>query len=244
MLITAIIKPFKLEEVRDALAEIGIEKITASEVKGFGRQKGHTEIYRGSEYAVDFLPKIQIQIAIEDHQVDQVQQAVAKGAYTGKIGDGVVFVTQLEYFKNIRTEESSYSTSVEEYLRSHYQEAVTRLRARDADYRLARLTFKELADELSLNIQKAKAGSPLAALLCGLCFHLGIGHADKVQAYSFYNIASLHGIHDARVLRDMIKSRMTAMEVSTAQEESRQFALAFLPQLHWALPLGPEDWSI
>jgi len=105
MLITAIIKPFKLEEVRDALAEIGIEKITASEVKGFGRQKGHTEIYRGSEYAVDFLPKIQIQIAIEDHQVDQVQQAVAKGAYTGKIGDGKVFVYDVAEAIRIRNDD-------------------------------------------------------------------------------------------------------------------------------------------
>jgi nitrogen regulatory protein PII len=104
--IEAIIKPFKLEEVKDALAEIGVEGMTVSEVKGFGRQKGHTEIYRGSEYTVDFLPKIKLDIVLADDQVDAAVAAIIKGAKTGKIGDGKVFVTAIENAIRIRTEET------------------------------------------------------------------------------------------------------------------------------------------
>ena len=103
--IEAIIKPFKLEEVKDALGEIGIEGMTVSEVKGFGRQKGHTEIYRGSEYTVDFLPKIKVELVIADAQVDAAVAAIVKAAKTGKIGDGKVFVSILEQAIRIRTEE-------------------------------------------------------------------------------------------------------------------------------------------
>ena len=103
--IEAIIKPFKLEEVKDALAEIGIEGMTVSEVKGFGRQKGHTEIYRGSEYTVDFLPKIKIELVIADGQKDAAVGAIIKAAKTGKIGDGKVFVGTVEEVIRIRTEE-------------------------------------------------------------------------------------------------------------------------------------------
>jgi nitrogen regulatory protein PII len=103
--IEAIIKPFKLEEVKDALAEIGIEGMTVSEVKGFGRQKGHTEIYRGSEYTVDFLPKIKIELVIADGQKDAAVSAIIKAAKTGKIGDGKVFVSSVEDVIRIRTEE-------------------------------------------------------------------------------------------------------------------------------------------
>ena len=103
--IEAIIKPFKLEEVKDALGEIGIEGMTVSEVKGFGRQKGHTEIYRGSEYSVDFLPKIKIELVIADGQVDTAVGAIVKSAKTGKIGDGKVFVSSVEQAVRIRTEE-------------------------------------------------------------------------------------------------------------------------------------------
>ena len=103
--IEAIIKPFKLEEVKDALAEIGIEGMTISEVKGFGRQKGHTEIYRGSEYTVDFLPKIKIEIVVADPQVDAAVMAIVRAAKTGKIGDGKVFVSSVEEAIRIRTEE-------------------------------------------------------------------------------------------------------------------------------------------
>ena len=103
--IEAIIKPFKLEEVKDALAEIGIEGMTVSEVKGFGRQKGHTEIYRGSEYTVDFLPKIKIELVITDAQVDAATGAIISSAKTGKIGDGKVFVSAVEEAVRIRTEE-------------------------------------------------------------------------------------------------------------------------------------------
>jgi nitrogen regulatory protein P-II 1 len=103
--IEAIIKPFKLEEVKDALSDIGIEGMTVSEVKGFGRQKGHTEIYRGSEYTVDFLPKIKLEIVLSDNQVDQAVAAIVKAAKTGKIGDGKVFVTKVEESIRIRTEE-------------------------------------------------------------------------------------------------------------------------------------------
>ncbi len=103
--IEAIIKPFKLEEVKDALSELGIEGMTVTEVKGFGRQKGHTEIYRGSEYTVDFLPKIKLEIVAPDERVDSAIAAIVKGAKTGKIGDGKVFVSAIEDAIRIRTDE-------------------------------------------------------------------------------------------------------------------------------------------
>ena len=103
--IDAIIKPFKLEEVKDALSELGIEGMTVSEVKGFGRQKGHTEIYRGSEYTVDFLPKIKIELVVADGQKDAAVGAIVKAAKNGKIGDGKVFVSAVEDAIRIRTEE-------------------------------------------------------------------------------------------------------------------------------------------
>ena len=103
--IEAIIKPFKLEEVKDALSEIGAEGMTITEVKGFGRQKGHTEIYRGSEYTVDFLPKIKIELVLPDNQVESAVSTIVKSAKTGKIGDGKVFVTNVEDAVRIRTEE-------------------------------------------------------------------------------------------------------------------------------------------
>jgi nitrogen regulatory protein P-II 1 len=103
--IEAIIKPFKLEEVKDALGEIGIEGMTVTEVKGFGRQKGHTEIYRGSEYTVDFLPKIKIEIVIPDEKLEEAVEAIVKTAKTGKIGDGKVFVSTIDEAVRIRTEE-------------------------------------------------------------------------------------------------------------------------------------------
>ena len=105
-MITAIIKPFKLDDVRDALSEMGVKGITATEVKGFGRQKGHTELYRGAEYVVDFLPKIKVEIAIDDTLVERVIEAVSKAANTGKIGDGKIFVTSLEQVVRIRTGET------------------------------------------------------------------------------------------------------------------------------------------
>ena len=103
--IEAIIKPFKLEEVKDALGEIGIEGMTVTEVKGFGRQKGHTEIYRGSEYTVDFLPKIKIELVLPDEKSEDAIEAIVKAAKTGKIGDGKVFVSTVEEAVRIRTEE-------------------------------------------------------------------------------------------------------------------------------------------
>ena len=103
--IEAIIKPFKLEEVKDALGDIGIEGMTVTEVKGFGRQKGHTEIYRGSEYTVDFLPKIKLEIVLPDDRIAAATDAVVKAAKTGKIGDGKIFVTPIEESVRIRTEE-------------------------------------------------------------------------------------------------------------------------------------------
>jgi nitrogen regulatory protein PII len=103
--IEAIIKPFKIEDVKEALGEAGIEGMTLTEVKGFGRQKGHTEIYRGSEYTVDFLPKMKIEIVVPDSQVEKVTQTIVKSAKTGKIGDGKVFVLPIEEVIRIRTEE-------------------------------------------------------------------------------------------------------------------------------------------
>ena len=103
--VEAVIKPFKLDEVKDKLNEIGIKGITVSEVKGFGRQKGHTELYRGAEYVVDFLPKIKLEIVIADNQLDEVVNAVIKSAQTGRIGDGKIFVTNLEDTIRIRTGE-------------------------------------------------------------------------------------------------------------------------------------------
>jgi len=105
-LITAIIKPFKLDEVREALSEIGVAGITVTEVKGFGRQKGHTELYRGAEYVVDFLPKVKIEVAIDDDKLDTAIEAITKSAHTGKIGDGKVFVTTLDQAIRIRTGET------------------------------------------------------------------------------------------------------------------------------------------
>ena len=104
--ITAIIKPFKLEEVREALAEVGVTGLTVTEVKGFGRQKGHTELYRGAEYVVDFLPKVKIEAAVKTEILDQVVEAIEKSASTGKIGDGKIFVFDLEQAIRIRTGES------------------------------------------------------------------------------------------------------------------------------------------
>ena len=105
-LVSAIIKPFKLDDVREALSEIGVQGITVTEVKGFGRQKGHTELYRGAEYVVDFLPKVKLEVAIDDGMVDQVIESITKSANTGKIGDGKIFVYPLEQAIRIRTGES------------------------------------------------------------------------------------------------------------------------------------------
>ena len=105
-LITAIIKPFKLDDVREAVAEIGIQGITVTEVKGFGRQRGHTELYRGAEYVVDFLPKAKIELAVADDVAEQVVEAISNAARTGKIGDGKIFVTELEQAIRIRTGET------------------------------------------------------------------------------------------------------------------------------------------
>lgn len=105
-LITAIIKPFKLDDVREALSDIGVAGITATEVKGFGRQKGHTELYRGAEYVVDFLPKIKLEIAIDDDLLTNALEAITKAANTGKIGDGKIFVSELTEVIRIRTGES------------------------------------------------------------------------------------------------------------------------------------------
>lgn len=105
-LITAIIKPFKLDDVREALSEIGVQGMTVTEVKGFGRQKGHTELYRGAEYVVDFLPKVKLEVAIGSDLVDQVIEAITKAANTGKVGDGKIFVTALEEVVRIRTGET------------------------------------------------------------------------------------------------------------------------------------------
>jgi len=107
--VEAIIKPFKLEEVKDALAEVGIEGMTVSEVKGFGRQKGHTEIYRGSEYTVDFLPKIKIEVVLSDDRIEAAIKAIVSAAKTGKIGDGKIFVSPVEEAVRIRTEEKGNS---------------------------------------------------------------------------------------------------------------------------------------
>ena len=105
-MITAIIKPFKLDDVREALSDVGVKGLTATEVKGFGRQKGHTELYRGAEYVVDFLPKVKIEVAVADEHADTVIEAIAKSAQSGKIGDGKIFVTPIEQAARIRTGES------------------------------------------------------------------------------------------------------------------------------------------
>ncbi|MES9856115.1 MAG: P-II family nitrogen regulator [Sedimenticola sp.] len=105
-LVTAIIKPFKLDDVREAMSDIGVSGITVIEVKGFGRQKGHTELYRGAEYVVDFLPKIKVEVAVSDEMADQLIEAITSAAKTGKIGDGKIFVTSLEQVVRIRTGEA------------------------------------------------------------------------------------------------------------------------------------------
>ncbi|GAB2789229.1 P-II family nitrogen regulator [Halomonas shantousis] len=105
-LVTAIIKPFKLDDVRESLSEIGVQGITVTEVKGFGRQKGHTELYRGAEYVVDFLPKVKLEVAVDDDMTDKVIDAITQVANTGKIGDGKIFVSPLEQVIRIRTGET------------------------------------------------------------------------------------------------------------------------------------------
>ena len=105
-LVTAIIKPFKLDDVRESLSEIGVQGITVTEVKGFGRQKGHTELYRGAEYVVDFLPKVKIEIVMDDNMLDRAIEAIQKAAHTGRIGDGKIFVVNLEQAIRIRTGET------------------------------------------------------------------------------------------------------------------------------------------
>ncbi|HEX6994797.1 MAG TPA: P-II family nitrogen regulator [Gammaproteobacteria bacterium] len=105
-LITAVIKPFRLDDVRNALAEVGVQGMTVTEVKGFGRQRGHTELYRGAEYVVDFLPKVKIEVAVADELVERVIEAIIESAKTGKVGDGKIFVTSLEQVYRIRTGET------------------------------------------------------------------------------------------------------------------------------------------
>ncbi|MGB5621672.1 MAG: P-II family nitrogen regulator [Gammaproteobacteria bacterium] len=105
-LVTAIIKPFKLDDVRQTLADLGVKGVTVTEVKGFGRQRGHTELYRGAEYVVDFLPKVKLELAVEDDIVEQAIEAITNSARTGKIGDGKIFVTELEQVVRIRTGET------------------------------------------------------------------------------------------------------------------------------------------
>ena len=105
-LVTAVIKPFRLDDVRNALAEVGVQGMTVSEVKGFGRQRGHTELYRGAEYVVDFLPKAKIEVAVADDMVERVVEAIVESAKTGKIGDGKIFVTELNQILRIRTGET------------------------------------------------------------------------------------------------------------------------------------------
>jgi nitrogen regulatory protein P-II 2 len=108
-IVSAVIKPFRLDEIRSALSDIGINGLTVYEVKGFGRQKGHTELYRGAEYVVDYIPKMKIEVAIDDDMLDQVIDAIIESARTGKIGDGKIFVTNLEHVVRIRTGESGSS---------------------------------------------------------------------------------------------------------------------------------------
>ena len=105
-MLTAVVKPFKAEEVRDALAQVGVQGMTITKVKGFGRQKGHTELYRGAEYVVDFVPKVKLELAVREEQLDQAIEAIMKAAGTGKIGDGKIFVTDLEQVIRIRTGET------------------------------------------------------------------------------------------------------------------------------------------
>lgn len=105
-LITAVIKPFKLDDVRVALSEVGVQGMTVTEVKGFGRQKGHTELYRGAEYVVDFLPKVKLELVVDDTMVDQAVEAITKAAQTGKIGDGKIFITNIDEIIRIRTGET------------------------------------------------------------------------------------------------------------------------------------------
>ena len=115
-LITAILKPFKLDDVREALSDIGVKGVTVTEVKGFGRQKGHTELYRGAEYVVDFLPKVKVEVAVMDEMVEPAIEAITRIASTGKIGDGKIFVTNLEQVIRIRTVDFGFVSILAQYL--------------------------------------------------------------------------------------------------------------------------------
>ena len=137
-LVTVVIKPFKLEDVREALSSMGIQGLTVTEVKGFGRQKGHAELYRGAEYSVNFLPKVKIDVAIADDQLDEVVDVISKAAYTGKIGDGKIFVAELQRVIRIRTGESDEAANWLFRLKPHHFSAryvtfLHHLRPRDRD---------------------------------------------------------------------------------------------------------------
>ena len=158
-LIKAIIKPFKLEEVKDALSEIGVEGMTVSEVKGFGRQKGHTEIYRGSEYTVDFLPKVKVEIVVSDELVSKTVDAVSGAAKTGKIGDGKVFVIPVEDAIRIRTGENGEEARFLVTYQPRSLQALTKLRCR------AILNSSTLSEPVSMALHAPSHAAKLLAVL-------------------------------------------------------------------------------
>ena len=163
-LVTAIIKPFRLDDVRQALADLGVQGMTVTEVKGFGRQKGHTELYRGAEYVVDFLPKAKIEIAIRDDLVDAVIEAITKAANTGKIGDGKIFVVNLEQVIRIRTGESGFWDDLTEWVASQN-------RARNFPQLGSGRTVREVSVTSSGYILEAEGGACRAQIQLQLIYY-------------------------------------------------------------------------
>jgi len=242
-LVTAIIKPFMLEEIKNALMEVGIEGMTVYEVRGFGRQRGHTEIFTGSTYSVGFLPKLEVQIAVHDELVEAVCSAICSAARTGKIGDGLVLVAPLEVVTRVRTGESfgSFRPGGQhvgglppESMEAVYQQELQTLCAHDSDYKLLMMCKPLKTKELELHLQKTKAGLRTAPLLAGICYHLGEPLEDSTNAYMYYTLAAIHGVPMAVELRNAVKAAMSRKEIARAQELTRQFVACHLPD-HLAL---------
>ena len=164
--ITAIIKPFKLEEVREALAEVGVTGLTVTEVKGFGRQKGHTELYRGAEYVVDFLPKVKVEVVVKDGDVDRCIEAIVKAAKTGKIGDGKIFVTSVEQVVRIRTGETDEDARLRRVPRRAQMRAV--VVGRRGQRRAARDARRAAPSASASHLQQRAAAAPTRSRAHGL----------------------------------------------------------------------------
>ncbi len=255
-LIIAIIKPFKLETVKDALENVGVNGMTTFDVRGFGKQKGHSEIFRGSEYSLDFLPKITLLIAVEDREVEAACGAIRSSAMTGKLGDGRIMVLGMEAMQHIRTGEVIRSAELIQAVEAvepvgnsstgnllwRYENFLEALCGQDVEYKQFKAVPTDKNQELKLHLRKCKEGISQAFVLAGICFHVGKNTVnDAIQAYMHYNIATLLGISEAGDFRSMISASMTSEEISQAQGLTRKFVARHLPQAGAVLGLESES---